>query len=88
MKVWKYQMEPGENQIQLPVGATPISVGWQSSGVVLWVLIPDGALPGSDAEVRTFLWVGTGHEFDGPVEFVGTTDGPGGFIWHVFEVVN
>jgi len=85
-RVWKYELEPGVNEIELPYEAVPLSVGWQGRNVMMWVLVEH---PGGRAkDKRKFLWIGTGHKFErhASPEFVGTVQDPSGFVWHVFEV--
>ena len=88
MKVWKYELEPGDNKIQMPSNSEPLSVGWQHDTVVMWVQVPGEPLPGSPAEVRRFLWVATGQRiYHKHTRFLGTVQDPDHFVWHIFEVL-
>lgn len=92
--IWKYPLNPGVNTLQLPAGATVLSVAAQGQDVVLWAYVdPD---PNTPKEPRTFVAFATGEKFDddpiGP--FIGTVRMPVDpifaalvpeLVFHVFE---
>ncbi len=84
-QVWKFKLEPGENKIQMPKGTHTLSVGWQDGRVVMWASVPGKPLAGDAAEIREFLWVGTGQPIYWDAKFIGTVQDPDGFVWHIFE---
>lgn len=94
-RIFKYTLGlAAEKQIDMPRGASILSVGMQCETlrlgkretIRLWAHIDD-AMP---AEPRTFVVYGTGHQTRPPedLKFIGTVlmmDGD--FVWHVFEVI-
>lgn len=63
--VWKYNLELTDHQnIQMPVGAVPLSVGMQGSQAVIWVLVDTERA----SQSRRIRIVGTGQEAG---EFIG-----------------
>lgn len=80
--IWKYALDV-EVEIEMPIGATVLSVGEQFGGPVLWAQVDSDA----PMEQRTFRMIGTGHEFDGTGKFLGTIQMmSGALVVHVFEV--
>lgn len=83
--VYKYALANGTAQtIEMPTGAHILCVQIQHGVVCLWALVN----PNNEPEPRVIRIVGTGHEFTGPVQYIGTVQQVGGvFVWHVFEVI-
>lgn len=81
--VFKYALKiTDEQQILMPKGATPLSVGIDNNGgLSVWALV-DTAAP---KHVRVFRVAGTGHEIPHRVmwNFLGTVMAYP-FVWHVF----
>lgn len=100
--IWKFVI-PIEDEfcLDLPVGALPLSVGWQKQGEtragphgmiaitgqpVLWAAV-NGQTPRKQR--HRFFLRGTGHPFPGLLlhRFVGTfTVEPLGLVYHLFDV--
>lgn len=84
-RVWKWQLEPGENLLQMPKGAIVLSV-IEQNGVVLYAAIEHHE---TEVEPRSFFVAMTGESFDydfpAQSEFVGTVRLPGNYVAHVFE---
>lgn len=66
----------------MPVGAEIISVQMQNGTPCIWAIVPLGA----PTELRSFITIGTGHDFEDA--FTGwhiATYQTGPYVWHVFE---
>ena len=86
--IWKYHLVPGTNKIALPKTSKALSIGWQGTDLVMWVLMLDPDFDHPRVE-RRFLAVGTGEKFErlNTDEYVGTAEcGRNGIVAHVFEV--
>lgn len=89
--VYKYELGLGRSSVTMPKGARVLHIAEQHGSVQMWACVDPDAAP----EIREFLLVGTGHEFDDPPhsddtrwEHVGTFIVEGGsFVFHVFESV-
>ena len=91
--IWKYPLElTNRQEIAVPFGARPLSVGQQEGQLMLWALVrPDHPMTG----VVVIRIVGTGHLFESEsldpeyCRFIGTVQmpvpGTPGLVWHVFE---
>lgn len=83
MTIHKYPLSPVSTQtIELPAGATILTVQMQRNTPTLWALVDPAA-----AKVhRTFAIYGTGYSIEGePGAYIGTVQDEAGFVWHVFE---
>jgi hypothetical protein len=82
--VWKYELGPGVTVLDLPSGASALTVGAQGDGVFLWALVSAEPAPTSP---RAFLAVGTGHRVHRAAfgRYVGTAFMADGLVFHVFE---
>lgn len=75
-----------EFEIALPWVAKPLSVGFQGPNLVLWALVNTSA----DIVKATILVLWTGslsisyEKLDSRFNFIGTTTGPIGLVYHVF----
>jgi hypothetical protein len=85
--IWKYPLKAVERQVvEMPKGATILSVQTQHGDVCIWALVD----PEAKKESRTIWIVGTGHEMPEGIHlrYLGTTQTPGGtFVPHVFEEI-
>ncbi|EIL4347344.1 hypothetical protein LLL46_003594 [Salmonella enterica subsp. enterica serovar Saintpaul] len=84
--IWKYVLEP-QITLDMPAGATILSVGAQGDDICLWARVDTDA----PAEPRRFLVAGTGmplsESFNG-ARFIGTvqmTLAGVSLVMHVFE---
>jgi hypothetical protein len=80
--IWKYELEiTGEQDIEMPAGATILSVAGQNGKLCLWAYVfPDNPLERRRVEVH-----GTGNPMKPrDRKFIGTVL-LGAFVWHVFE---
>ena len=84
--IFKYPLEPGENQIEMPQNPQFLSVGYQAHDkVVLWAMVN----PNSPRQLQTFHVVPTGVPFDVAWDkFIGTVQMPsplGELVFHVLH---
>lgn len=85
-QIWKYEIEPGENTLNIPGWRGFISAGIDpKDNLCVWALIDD-----QEEEDEVNLWVvGTGwdigdlYETDDAVTFIGSVK-DGCYMWHVF----
>ena len=84
MQIWKFPLEVTDDEcLEMPFGARVLTIQTQNGKPCLWALVE----PGSSPILRKFRIVGTGHEFDGKGEYVGTFQLMGGaLVFHVFDV--
>jgi len=85
MQIWKYEIAPGENQLDIPQSATLLSVQVQRKAVQLWALVD----PEQPLERRRIAVYGTGHNIpeDQNLRFVDTFQLEAGFlVFHAFEL--
>ena len=86
--IWKFELATHDYvELQMPKGASVLSVGHQYGKPHLWALVD----PDAKMEKRAFRHAGTGHpitESDSRLSFIGTymLDG-GALVFHVFEVL-
>lgn len=80
-EVWKFRMAHLSEAFDIPVGAMLLHVHEQDGEPCVWMAVD----PSAKKERRTFLIVGTGHQFSARYLYLGTAH-CGGFVWHVFEV--
>lgn len=82
--VWKFELNPGEVTILMPIGAKPLAVNMQGRKLCLWAEVD----PLAAKEARHFVTYGTGHPMlDLPHTFIGTFFlDDNSFVFHVFEV--
>lgn len=85
MRIWKYPLEVKHRQeITMPAGAQPLTVGVQGYGLCLWALVD----PERPQVVRAIGLRGTGAICD-PEEnvasYIGTVQ-MGPFVWHLFDL--
>jgi len=80
MKILKYRLSGAERQtIEMPVGATILSVQVQHESICIWAEVEDYTSAG-----RTFRIVGTGNEVPEQCKYVGTVQQEP-FVWHIYE---
>lgn len=84
--VWKYPVSVDNMFVlQLPVGATPLSVHIQNGEPVLWCLVN----PVAPVKLRRFRLAGTGHPIEAVgLSFIGTfLVEHDALVFHLFEVL-
>lgn len=84
--IFKYgvQAVDGEQYVDLPVDAEIVHVGKDGpSRVLFWAVIDEQA----DYESRTFVVVGTGHEWPENCVYRGTARDDAFLVWHLLEKV-
>ncbi len=81
--VWKYELPAAENTVEMPHGATVLTIAGQHNRVCLWARVN----PAAKKETRTFHVVGTGHpEVAGGETYLGSAQiHDGHYVFHVFE---
>lgn len=79
--IYKYTVV-GRNKIEMPIGATILSVNMQGKDYCMWALVDTER----STESRYFEVVGTGWELDDNMSYIGTFFADD-FVWHIMEVV-
>jgi len=84
--IWKYKLSPDLTDLEIPGGATVLSVDEQFGHVCLWVEVD----PSNQLVTRSFQTFGTGHpihDFAGITrKFIGSVKlMDGALIFHVYE---
>lgn len=81
--IWKFDLS-GTRELEMPEGATILSVDVQFGRICIWALVE----PTAPKEKRVFCIYGTGAAIaDNLGKFIGTVQLAGGeFIVHVFEI--
>ena len=83
--IWKWAIEPGTTELQMPVDAQVLTVQMQGGAPQLWAKVD----PAAPKVTRTFAVYGTGHQMpdDPRVQYVATFQmHDGALVWHVFEM--
>lgn len=97
--VWKYELKPGETELQVPqhgvvmhwgVQHGPMDTVRDGGHVCVWMLVD----PTAPKEKRRFFTVGTGNEFEmteghvvvGSVQMTSTLIGE--LVIHIFEIID
>ena len=89
MQIWKFPFDvTADVSVEMPFGAKVLTVQVQNGIPCLWALVePRNTMPKTSDGTTKFRIVGTGHEFDGQGEYVGTFQlMDGALVFHVFEV--
>lgn len=84
--IWKFDIIPGKNIIQMPLGAEILAVKTQYNEPKLWALVD----PRLSKEARCFEVYGTGHDITITPEhkYIDTFIlHDGSFVFHVFELI-
>ena len=79
--IHKYQLELGDQTIELPKDSKIVYVGQQYGSLKMWV-DHDIDMP---KERRVFTIFGTGHPIPDGVTYIGTVPCDP-FVWHVYEL--
>lgn len=81
--IWKYALQHPRTELEMPVGATLLTVQMQGNTPMLWAQI----WPGKPIERRVLDVYGTGHIMPlDPGKYVATFQtGGGALVWHVFD---
>jgi len=70
--------------LELPVGSRPVLFAIQEGRPTLWFLLDQER---REKTSRSFVVIGTGHTFTGPVDFFASAMTPdGSLVLHCFEV--
>jgi hypothetical protein len=78
-KIYKYTLD---QPVRMPYGSTVVKVGIQNGQYCIWAIVDPFTSP---VEHRRFVVVGTGHELDDNMVYVGTVfEDP--FVWHIMEL--
>lgn len=82
---YKYELNAGVTELQLPKGAKDFTVAVQHRGIFLWATVDKNV----EMETKRFLVLGTGMEFSRePTSFIGMVMTPDhNWVFHVFELV-
>lgn len=85
MQIWKFPFEVTDKVfLAMPAEARVLTVQVQNGMPCLWALVEPRNTPDGLTEFRI---VGTGHEFDGKGEYIGTFQlREGALVFHVFKV--
>jgi hypothetical protein len=84
--IYKYIINPNNEEILMPAGAEVLSVAFQRDDFCLWAKVD----PKAPACTRKFIAFGTGHlippALNNSLKFIGTGfTGP--YVFHAFEIV-
>jgi hypothetical protein len=81
--IWKFQLDPTNEVVQMPRGAGVLSAGAQGDEIVVWARV-DTAQPKVG---HRFVVVGTGHDAERTVGCnpVGTVQMSNGLVFHVWD---
>ena len=90
-EVWKFQIKPGFQLIEMPTDAKPLHVARQRGIYYLWALV----YPERKPSTRRFVFVGTGIDIQTEMpagyelQHVGTCfhNPEGSLVFHVFEAI-
>lgn len=84
--IYKYEISPGIESFEMPVGAEVLTVQAQNDKPYLWALVDTTE---KAVEMRKFGVYGTGHNMpQEPGEYVGTFQLHGGsLVFHVFDQI-
>lgn len=83
LQIWKYQVEPGINEIKMPrvLDIHHVQyIQYPSEGIFIWVEIDTETIP----TIREVNVIGTGWDINKYEKYCGTAVSPSGFVWHVF----
>ena len=82
--IYKYTVTglPLQNKIEMPKGASILSVNMQGADCCMWALVDTE----SETEEREFEIVGTGWQIYDSMSYVGTCFANDGFVWHIVEI--
>lgn len=82
--IWKFRLKPADIQdVEMPKGATILTVGWQSHDAVLWAMVDTMEFLTEMRKIEMF-WTGEPMSTR-QRRYIGTvTDG--NMVWHVFEL--
>lgn len=80
--IWKYELKPGENRIELPLHYVPLDVQVQSEKPVFWCLVDTN----NDKITSIFHVFGTGESINENInlKYIGTFQ-LDWMVWHLFE---
>lgn len=91
--IWKFPLPLDTDRFELRMpAAVPLSVQLQNGDPVMWAAVLPETADGGDRNLRTFVWVGTGHPLPDDVRIIdrdyrGTVQLHGGsLVLHLFEV--
>jgi hypothetical protein len=84
--VWKYQVPVQDYfELELPVGAIPLTVQVQGDTPRMWVLVNPDETKKCKYQFRV---LGTGHKSDDTLNYLGTFQvNNGQYVFHVFEIL-
>lgn len=84
MRIWKFPLAVMDEQsVDMPPAARILTVQVQNGVPCIWALVE----PFDTLQPRNFRVVGTGFEFDGRGQWIGTFQlAFGALVFHVFEV--
>ena len=82
---YKYELDAGIAELQIPKGAKDFTVAIQHEGIFLWATIDKNV----EMETKRFLVLDTGREFlHETTSFIGMVMTPDhNYVFHVFELV-
>ena len=83
--IYKYRVTglPLQNKIEMPKGASILSVNMQGADCCMWALVDTEM----ETEEREFEIVATTWQIYDSMSYVGTCFDKDGFVWHIVEVV-
>jgi hypothetical protein len=82
--IWKFELHPWSNAIDMPQGAKILSVGVQGSAIVMWALCDIEATMAPRLVSATPTGVSLPRAYHGAT-FVGTAQMADGLVFHVWD---
>lgn len=84
--IWKYALQPGRTELEMPGGAELLTVQMQGDTPTLWAQV----WPGEPVVRRVLDVYGTGHKMPpDPGKYVATFQmDDGTLVWHVFDATD
>ncbi len=85
--IFKYELTLGRTAVEMPRGATVLSVQMQNGNPCLWAMVDTDVVL---TDTREFVCFGTGHKINEEyaLHFIGTTQIEAvSLVFHFFEII-
>ncbi len=82
--VFKYEIDPGNNEVGMPIGAEILTAAFQKEQLYIWARVD----PYASKEIRTFYAFSTGEGIPSTFkcDYVNTAFMDNDLVYHVFEL--
>lgn len=82
-EIWKFELLPGRNVIEMPKDAEPLYVDRQGDSAYVWCSVD----PAASKIHHGFVVVGTGHAFEFDGHYIGSWQfREQGLVFHAFDM--